>query len=176
MKNKKIIISLLLLIAIIFSGYKVYSYYWAEGSYSTTLNDENYDGRNIVFVGGSFNPKVSVDGASSETIYLTDGGEFSLSCNEETLICSGSLTVINDGSTSIRVGVSSYNSAVSFSWETTTLSSSESQELIVSLEMKDAVSESESFVSDEPMNASTVVILEGHVSIPVSITATQILN
>ena len=112
MKNKKkiFVLALLLFAAIGVIGYGVYSYYYTEATFENeTASSEDSD--NVIRITGSFNPITDASGPSGATAtssFLGNGGELSLECPEttgghETINCTASLTVRNEGSTEIRV-------------------------------------------------------------------------
>ena len=153
-KKNKMIIFLILFIFTGLVGYGVYSYYWTSGTFSG--NDT------VTFA--SFNPQTYI----SNNDFLGNGGEIELNCsvsdssdnyNHSDNICTGSLTITNEGDTDIDITVlnatSSYefnhgvpgypeymgpanNMSISprdpsFNWTTTTIAPGESEDLDISV-------------------------------------------
>ena len=97
-KKKLIVIVLLLLLAVGFTGFGVYSYYWAQGTVSTG------DTKPTIYLTRSFQPSVNGN-------YLGSGGSLTLTCptpsdGDTSVTCTGSLTVQNDSTESISLSVS----------------------------------------------------------------------
>lgn len=136
--NRKLIILILLLFVVIgITGYGAYSYFYTSGSFT---------GRDTVEI-ASFDPQVSGD-------FLGNGGTLSLTCpnsefGNETINCTGELTVSNNGGTYVNVStsnesvyVSPYNSSddvyaeagtPTFSWSNSTISPGSSETLTVTV-------------------------------------------
>ena len=114
-KNKKkiLVLALLLFTFVGVIGYGVYSYYYTEGTVDTvSASDESSD--NVIRITGSFNPTVESyassgsSGSGSSGGFLGSGGTVYLDCPEttgghETITCSATMTVRNEGSTGIYV-------------------------------------------------------------------------
>lgn len=101
--KKKLLVLALFLFAIVgFAGYGVYSYYFTQGSF-----DSDSDTIQVA----SFDPETVINGSSSE--FLGNGGTVSLDCGgssgyyhsngKETITCTGSVEVHNNGGTDIDV-------------------------------------------------------------------------
>lgn len=137
--NRKLLILVLLLFVVIgVTGYGAYSYFWTSGSFSAE------DQVSIA----AFDP--DVDGN-----FLGNGGTLTLTCPNstygyETVNCTGTLTVNNNGGTDITVSVDEETASVSpytgsnddvnasagtptFSWSSSTISSSSSETLTVTV-------------------------------------------
>ena len=110
--KKALIMALLLFTFIGVVGYGVYSYYYTEGSVATpsASGDENAD--NVIRITGSFNPTFTTGGSSGSSgsggSFLAQGGTVTLDCPSitggyETITCTASVTVHNEGSTEISV-------------------------------------------------------------------------
>lgn len=124
-KNKKkgLVLALLLFAAIGFAGFGAYSYYYTEGNFQNdTASYEEDD--NVVRITESFNPIAETtggpSGSSGSSSFLGNGGTMALDCPEttgghETITCTGTLTVKNEGSTTIRVSYQNGSSSASSS-------------------------------------------------------------
>lgn len=112
--KKKLLIMLLFLFTIIgLTGYGVYSYYYTTGSFDTVSAQDNPDADNVIRITGSFNPTYYGGSAASGSSgsggsFLGNGGSIPLECPEttngnETIYCTATVTVRNEGSTGINV-------------------------------------------------------------------------
>jgi len=138
--KKKLLIIFLFLFALVgVVGYGVYSYYFTKGEVQS-----NSDSIEVL----SFNPEVS---DSEGTRFLADGGSLELECPDstrggETLTCTGTLTVTNNGGTDIYLSLDDISTNVSkdgyieasagdasFEWEDETLAPGESTTLTISV-------------------------------------------
>lgn len=125
-KKKLIILVLLLFIIIGISGYGAYSYFYTSGSFS---------GSDEVTI-NSFDPQITINND-----FVGNGGSVTLTCpnsetGNETIECTGSIGVLNNGGSAITVSTSNVvasldaisSDAVSatagtptFSWSNTTI-------------------------------------------------------
>ena len=137
-KKKLFILILLLFVVIGVSGYGAYSYFYTSGSFS---------GSDTVDI-ASFDPQVDYSGD-----FLGHGGTMQLTCPDselgnETVNCTGTLSVYNNGGTDITVSTSNESADVdpltsdvvtatagtpSFSWSNTTITSGSSETLTVTV-------------------------------------------
>ena len=138
-KKKTIILVLLLFAVVGIAGYGVYSYFWTEGSF------DGYSSSTISVA--SFDPQVNVAG------FVGEGGTVTLTCPDsetgnETIECTGTVTVTNNGGSDITVSAShgvptvtpiNHDSASAtagtptFDWSSTTISSGYSSELTITV-------------------------------------------
>ena len=145
--KKKLVFLALLLFAVIGTvGYGVYSYYWTEGNFANPSG--GYE--NEIVIDADYDPEVITDGSTQS--FLGNGGTLVLTCPErssgkETINCTGTISVLNNGSSSINVEVldiegyaSSDDSGISveagtpqFNWTTTTISSKDRTNLTVTV-------------------------------------------
>ena len=175
-KNKKVLIIILLIIFtfIGLAGYGVYSYYWTQGS---------FEGTDTVTI-ASFDPRTYIDNDD----FLGNGGTVSLSCyvsgsnqnNNRDNMCTGSLTIHNNGDTDIVVTVSNasvttrtvpcesgtncghsaaddmtvYPETPSFSWTTKTIAPGEDEylDLEVYTEVSDGFGSDTSIFAEESIH------------------------
>lgn len=142
--KKKIVVVLLLFAISALVGYGVYSYYWTEGSFS---------GKGSTIEIAAFDPQTTIDNDSD---FLGHGGSLHISCPDstygnESMSCSGSVLVSNNGDTAITVEVldaesgaydvnvsegSSFEidtSTPSFGWTSTTINAGESTTLSITV-------------------------------------------
>ena len=137
-KMKLVALVLLLFVAIGVAGYGTYSYFYTNGSFS---------GSSDVSI-ASFDPQISESGD-----FLGHGGSITLSCpdsddGDETITCTGSLDIYNNGGTDIIVSTSNESvdintlssDAVSvstgtptFSWSDTTIAPDSTETLSISV-------------------------------------------
>lgn len=109
MKNKKkLVIILVLLLAVGFAGYGVYSYYWAQGS---VTQGDNYP---TISLTRQFYPVVDINGSQS---YLGESRNIDLTCptpsdGDTSVTCTGSLVVYNDSTESISLWVDEEHATV----------------------------------------------------------------
>ena len=114
-KKKILVLGLLLFAVVGLAGYGVYSYYFTRGSFDTeSASDEDSD--NVIRITGEFEP--IFDGGASSSYFIGQGGSFELYCpretsGNETIRCTASPSVVNEGTTSIRVEVYDGSSSVS---------------------------------------------------------------
>ena len=112
-KKKLFILALLLFTAFGVVGYGVYSYYYTEGTVDTE-SASSEDSDNVIRITGSFNPTTNTSGESGSSGssgsggFLGNGGTLYLECPEttsghETITCSTTVSVYNEGSTGIYV-------------------------------------------------------------------------
>ena len=96
-KKKLLVLALLLFAVVGLAGYGVYSYYWTQGDFGASSNDISVS---------SFDPETIINGSEN---FLGSGGSVSLSCpdnnGKETVTCTGSIDVHNNGGTSVDVQV-----------------------------------------------------------------------
>ena len=143
--NMKIIaLVLLLFVAIGVTGYGTYSYFYTNGSFS---------GNSEVSI-ASFDPQFSEGGD-----FLGHGGSITLSCpnseyGDETITCTGTLDIYNNGNTAITVATSNEEvnintlstDAVSvstgdptFTWTDTTIDPSTTETLTVTVPVESKI-------------------------------------
>lgn len=159
--NKKIIIILLLLLFVGVTGYSVYSYYWADGEYTSgVLNKKNY----IVFT-NKFNPRVSTTLSSSSTFLGNlDNESYDFICNDDTATCSGTIYFSNKGDSSIIVKLDEEETSISsnysvhlspsYSWTSTQILPNQTASFTVTVQ----VSLSETFEdTDEAIQADAPI-------------------
>ena len=109
MKNKKkLVIILVLLLAVGFAGYGVYSYYWAQGSV------DQGDTYPTISLTRQFYPVVEIDGSQS---YLGESKNIDLTCpapsdGDTSVTCTGSLVVYNDSTERISLWVDEAHATV----------------------------------------------------------------
>ncbi len=167
-KKKKILVIALLLFAIIgVAGYGVYSYYWTQGSFGTSSS-----GSNAVYLNGSFNPHTSDNGS----YILGYGGSIELTCSEpdsnKEVTCTGSTTIVNDGSTAVDVEVLnptyygynyvSNNYTPTFNWTSKRIEAGSSAELTVTAvsTLEDGETESSAEYVDSPVTITPTMGVE----------------
>jgi hypothetical protein len=175
-------------------GYGVYSYYWASGTFS---GDDT-----VTFA--SFNPQTYIDNDD----FLGNGGTIRLDCsvsdsssnyNHSDNICTGSLSISNEGDTDIDISVldatSSYafnrgnpgypeymgpanNMSISpgspsFNWTTTTIEPGESETLEVSVyvEVNDGFDNSDAIHATESISDTSSSSYHDYYSVSVSFKA-----
>ena len=155
--KKKLLILILLLFAVIgVTGYGAYSYFWTQGSFSGTSDSVSV---------ASFDPETSVNG------FVGSGGSVTLTCPDstmgnETVDCTGTVTVYNNGGTDITVSTSSISANTNdlsddnvtatvgtpnFSWSNTTIAANNSENLTITV----PVTLSSDFGSSESVSRST---------------------
>ena len=176
-KKKLLILVLLLFVVLGVTGYGAYSYFWTSGSFS---------GSDTVDI-ASFDPEVDISGD-----FLGHGGTMTLTCpnselGNETVYCTGDLTVSNNGGTDITVEVSNatataqhYSSSddvtatagtPTFSWTDTTISSGSSETLTVTVpvDLSSNFGDSEAHARNEAYNGEDI-----EVNVSFTITAAQV--
>ncbi len=155
-RKKLLVIALFLFAVIGLTGYGAYSYYATQGSFDTERATSE-DDDNVIRITGSFNPVV--DGtadSNSGNGFLGEGGTIDLDCPEtsgghETITCTASVQVRNEGSTGITVEVEDGSSSAnvesgnitvsaenpSFNWSEnrTTISAGQSETLGISVDV-----------------------------------------
>ena len=138
--KKKLLIIFLFLFALVgVVGYGAYSYYFTKGEVQS-----NSDSIEVL----SFDPRVSTSSGES---FLGSGGSVELDCPDstrggETLTCTGTLTVSNNGGTNIYLSLDDISTSyskdgyieastgdASFEWEDDTLAPGESTTLTISV-------------------------------------------
>ena len=180
--KKRLIIILLLLVALVgVTGYGVYSYYYTQGTFDTEDATDD-DDENVIRITGEFNPTLDGMGSSnSGSAFLGNGGSVSLECPDsttghETITCTTSVTVRNEGTTSIDVEVLDGNSSASssnnisvsaenptYNWgedDATTISAGSSETLTISVDVNvgsdDTVGSSEAQLVTSPVESGTL--------------------
>ena len=138
--KKKLLIIFLFLFALVgVVGYGVYSYYFTKGEVQS-----NSDSIEVL----AFDPRINTTSGDS---FLGSGGSVELDCPDstrggETLTCTGTLTVTNNGGTDIYLSLDDISTDVStngyieasagdasFEWEDDTLAPGESTTLTISV-------------------------------------------
>lgn len=176
-KKKIFVLFLLLFVVIGLTGYGAYSYFWTSGSFS---------GSDTVDI-ESFDPQLSLSGD-----FLGNGGTMTLTCPDsddgyESITCTGSLEVYNNGGTDIVVSISDDDASASaysssdnvtasagtptFTWTDTTISPSSSETLTVEVPVE-LTSEFGSSSSYERNSAYSGEAVE--VTVSFKITAAQV--
>lgn len=161
MQNKKkmlLVIALLLVALFGVTGYGAYSYYATQGSFETE-DASSEDSENVIRITGTFKPTVDGVGgpsgsSSSGNSFLGNGGTLYLTCPEtssghETITCTTSVTVKNEGTTGIYVDVEDASSDTNveygsvtasaeepeFNWNETYISAGSSRQLNISVDV-----------------------------------------
>lgn len=153
-KKRNLLVIILLLLAIVgLSGYGAYSYFATEGSFDTEEASDD-DADNLIRITGEFKPVVdeaTSGGSGYENHYLGNGGSIYLTCpstttGHETITCSTTVTVRNEGTTDIYVeaegldaeayvsdndDITATASNPRFSWDNYTLSPNSSRTLTI---------------------------------------------
>lgn len=137
MQNKKkmlLVIALLLVALFGVTGYGAYSYYATQGSFETE-DASSEDSENVIRITGTFKPTVDGVGgpsgsSSSGNSFLGNGGTLYLTCPEtssghETITCTTSVLVKNEGTTGIYVDVEDVSSNASTEYGSVTASAEE---------------------------------------------------
>ena len=147
--KKKLVLLTLLLFAVIGTvGYGVYSYYWTQGNFDNSSSGSE----NEIVIDADYDPEVITNTSSSTQSFLGNGGTLVLTCPErsggkETINCTGTISVLNNGSSSIYVevldiegyassdddGISVEAGTPQFNWTTTTISSKDRTNLTVTV-------------------------------------------
>ena len=175
-KRKKILALVLLLFAVVgIAGYGAYSYYVTQGEFKPASTPES----DAIHINASFNPHIR---GTSDYI-LGYGGTIEFTCTEPNsnneITCTGSTTIVNDGTTAVDVEVldpSYYGSFVStdytpqFNWTTTRIEAGDSKELVVTAT---SVIE-DGTVSSNPEEVSSPVYITPMLGASFKLRATQV--
>lgn len=179
-KRKKILVLVLLLFAVVgIAGYGAYSYYVTQGEFKPA--GAGTPESDTIHINASFNPHIS----GNSGYILGYGGNIDFTCTEPNsnneITCTGSTTIVNDGTTAVDVEVldpSYYGSFVStdytpqFNWTTTRIQAGDSKELVVTAT---SVIE-DGTVSSDPEEVSEPVYITPMLGASFKLRATQVRN
>lgn len=158
-ENRIIIFLFLILVFIGIVSYEVYSYYNASGDFSS----EQSKGKNTIYFNDeSFNPRIT-NNLDTPSVFISEEQSYNLSCSNSSLLCTGIIYIINEGSSDIEIEIinpdvelddDSVDKELSFAWTNATVNNNNTKKAVISAGETATLTVGVSIISDNLVGGS----------------------